>query len=92
MASDAFFINGFCDNYDIGTINGQSVQAYEIGSAPLTPNANAVVIFDQNGGANNYFRIQCQSLDAGTISWVAYLDVVASYASASARPDGPGGI
>jgi hypothetical protein len=92
LASDSFFINGFCDNYDIGTINGQSVQAYEIGSAPLTPNANAVVIFDQNGGANNYFRIQCESLDGGTISWVAYLDVVANYASASARPDGPGGI
>lgn len=92
LASDAFFINGFCDNYEVGTINGQAVQTYEIGSAALTPNANAVVIFDQNGGANNYFRIQCQSLDGGTISWVAYLDVVANYASASARPDGPQGI
>jgi hypothetical protein len=92
LASDSFFINGFCDNYNIGTINGQSVQSYEIGSPTVTPNLNAVVIFDQNGGANNYFRIQCASIDAGTVTWVAYLDVVANYASASARPDGPGGI
>lgn len=92
LASDAFFINGFCDNYGVGTINGQYVTAFEIGSPVITPALQVNVVFDQNDGANNYFRIQCQSLTAATINWVGYLDVVATFASASARPGGPGSI
>lgn len=92
LASDAFFIQGFCDNYGAGTINGQIAQPMEIGSNRLAPALGANIEFDQNGGANNYFRIQCQSADAGTVSWLGYIDVVATYASASARPEGPGQI
>lgn len=92
LASDAFFINGFCDNYGVGTINGQSVKQIEIGSPDVVPALEVNVVFDQNGGANNYFRIECQSLTAATINWIGYLDIVSTYASASARPGGPGSI
>jgi hypothetical protein len=92
LASDAFFINGYCDNYDSGTINGQQVQVYEMASPGLAQYLNAVAVFDQNGGANNYFRIQCQSTIGTEIKWVGYLDVVANYASASARQGGAGAL
>jgi hypothetical protein len=92
LASDAFFINGFCDNYGIGTINGQTVKQIEIGSPTIVPALEVNVVFDQNGGANNYFRIECQSQTAATINWIGYLDIVSTYASASARPGGPGSI
>jgi hypothetical protein len=92
LASDAFFIQGFCDNYGVGTINGQMVMPIEIGSPGLAPYLGAIVIFDQDGGNNNYFRIQCQSGLADVISWVGYLDIVSTYASASARPGGAGSI
>lgn len=92
LASDAFFINGYCDNYASGTINGQQVQVYEMASPGLAQYLNAIAVFDQNGGLNNYFRIQCQSAIETEIKWVGYLDVVANYASASARPGGPGAI
>lgn len=92
LASDAFFMQGFCDNYGVGTINGQIVMPIEIGSPGLAPYLGANVIFDQDGGNNNYFRIQCQSGLSGTISWVGYLDIVSTYVSSSARPGGAGSI
>jgi hypothetical protein len=92
LASDAFFINGFCDNYGVGTINGQIVQPIEIGSPAIVPALAVNVQFDQNDGANNYFRIQCESLTAATINWIGYLDIVVAHGSASARPGGAGAI
>lgn len=93
LASDAFFIYGYCDNYGTGSINGQAIQPLaEIGSNVQTVQGLAVVVvLDQDGGTHNYFRVQAQStLGTGTVQWIGYLDVVANYASASARPGGPG--
>lgn len=90
LQSDAFFINGYCDNYGSGTINGQYVQTYELASPGLAQYLNVVVEYDQNGGANNYFRVQCQSNVVSDVVWMGYLDVIAVYASASARAGGAG--
>jgi hypothetical protein len=88
LASDAFFINGYCDNTGVGTIVGQDVIVNEIGAANLVPNLNVDIQYDQNGGNNNYFRIQCESDVNAVIDWVAYIDIVAVYGIAGARPAG----
>ena len=84
FASDAFFINGYCDNNGVGTIVGLAAPLQEVGSAFLAPGLNVAIEFDQNGGANNYFRVLAQSnVPNSTIQWVGYVDIVANYYSAS---------
>jgi len=84
FGSDAFFTNGYCDNNGVGTIVGLAAPVQEVGNAALVPALNVAIIFDQNAGANNYFRVQAQSnFDNSIIQWVAYVDIVANYYSAS---------
>jgi hypothetical protein len=88
VASDAFFINGYCDNTGVGTIVGQDVLVTEVGAAGLVPLLNTDIVYDINGGANNYFRVEAESNINARIHWVAYIDIVANYAIAGARLDG----
>jgi len=87
FGSVAYFIDGYCDNIGVGTIIGQAAENNRIGPQGLVQGTNTVIAFDQNGGNNNYFRVQCQSfLNTATIQWVGYVDIVANYYSGSAAP------
>jgi hypothetical protein len=90
IASDAFFINGYCDNTGVGTIVGQGIIENEVGAAALIPVLNVAMVFDQaDPFANpvNYFRVQCQSNVGGgaIIQWIGFVDIVANNIEAGPR-------
>jgi len=86
LESVAYFINGYCDNYGTGTIVGSSNLISEIGSQGVAPPNNAVtnwnvdVIYDTNGGSNNWLRVEAQNASgygvSSGIKWRAYVDII----------------
>ena len=95
LESVAYFINGYCDNYGTGTIIGSEVIESEIGSQNVPPpnavtNWNVDIVYDQNGGANNWLRVQAQNASGygvtNGIHWRAYVDIIVVGGRAQARP------